>query len=78
MAKIVQLGHDSASRNRSKVTDVHCLWEEGQLDTGEPCIILRTFNPHAKQGTVNQVLHITPEIAAQLVDILNTKLLNVH
>ena len=75
MARIVQLDHDITSKNRSKVTDVHCLWEMGQLDTGEPCIILRTFNPNAKQGTVNQVLHITPEIAAQLVDIFTTKLL---
>ena len=74
MSKIVKIEYDTTEQTRRKVSSVHCLWKKGDLDTGEPCVILSTYNPHAKSGSVNQVLHITPEIAKQLIDIFKREL----
>lgn len=76
MSKITQIDYDNTEQIRRKVSKVKCLWKMGELDDGAPCIILSTYNPNAKSGTVNQVLHITPEIAEQLIDIFNKQLLN--
>lgn len=75
MSKITQIDYDNAEQIRRKVSNVNCIWKKGELNDGAPCIILSTYNPHAKSGTVNQVLHITPEIAEQLIDIFNKQLL---
>lgn len=76
MSKIVQIQYDNAEQIRRKVSKVHCLYKMGELEDGEPCIILSTFNPHAKSGTVNQVLHITSDVAEKLIEIFNKELLN--
>ncbi|MCH5154621.1 MAG: hypothetical protein J1F71_05360 [Clostridiales bacterium] len=76
MSKIVSIDYDTEVQVRRKVSSVQCLWKHGELDGGEHCIILSTYNPNAKSGAVNQVLHITPEIAEQLIAIFNRELLN--
>ena len=76
MSKIVKIGYDNEEQVRRKVSGVNCLWKMGELDSGEPCVILSTYNPDAKSGAVNQVLHITADIAQQLIDIFKRELLN--
>lgn len=76
MSKIVSFGRDNTEQVRRKVTDVNCLWKMGELDNGEECLILSTYNPKAKTGSVNQVLHITRDTAEVLIDIFNKELLN--
>ena len=75
MSKIVQIDHDVIAQTRRKVSDVKCLWKHGELDNGEHCIILSTYNPGAKSGSVNQVLHITADVAEKLIAILSRELL---
>lgn len=74
MSKIVKIEYDNEDQVRRKVTKVNCKWKQGELDDGERCLILSTYNPNAKSGGVNQVLHITPDIAKQLVDIFKKEL----
>lgn len=76
MSKIVKIGYDNEAQVRRKVSNVHCVWKLGELDDGERCIILSTFNPNAKSGNVNQALHITPRVAQELINIFNRELLN--
>ena len=76
MAKIVSIDYDTEAQVRRKVTEVNCIWKHGELDNGEHCIILSTYNPNAKTGAVNQVLHITPDIAKELMAIFERELLN--
>ena len=74
MSKIVKIEYDTTEQTRRKVSSVHCLWKKGDLDTGEPCVILSTINPRAKSGSVNQALHITPDVAKELIAILKKEL----
>lgn len=76
MSKIVQIDYDNAEQVRRKVSNVNCIWKTGELEDGKRCVILSTYNPHAKSGTVNQVLHITPDIAERLIEIFEHELLN--
>ena len=76
MSKIVKIGYDNEAQVRRKVAPVNCLWKQGELDDGERCLILSTYNPKAKSGAVNQVLHITADVAKQLIAIFNRELLN--
>lgn len=76
MSKIVKIDYDNVEQIRRKVSAVNCVWKMGELDDGEPCIILSTYNPQAKSGAVNQVLHITRDIAERLIDIFNKELLD--
>lgn len=76
MSKIVQIGYDNSEQVRRKVSKVHCLYKTGELDDGQPCVILSTINPNAKSGNVNQSLHITADIAEKLIEIFNKELLN--
>lgn len=76
MAKIVEITYNSAEQTRRKVSNVHCIWKTGELEDGTPCVILGTCNPHTKNGTVTQVLHITPDIAKNLIGIFEKELLN--
>lgn len=75
MAKIVKFDYDNEPQTRRKVAKVKCLWKEGQLENDEPCIILSMYNPSAKTASVSQVLHITSEVAEQLIEILQKNLL---
>lgn len=75
MSKIVEIGYDTEAQVRRKVSGVKCLWKMGELDNGERCLILSTYNPNAKSGAVNQSLHITPEVAKQLIEIFKKELL---
>ena len=76
MSRIVQIGYDNEEQIRKKVSNVHCLYKTGELDDGQPCVILSTFNPNAKTGNVNQVLHITADVAKKLIEIFNKELLD--
>ena len=75
MSKIIEIGYDNEAQVRRKVSGVKCLWKMGELDNGEPCLILSTYNPGAKSGAVNQALHITKDVAKQLIDLFNRELL---
>ncbi|MCH5158623.1 MAG: hypothetical protein J1F33_05450 [Clostridiales bacterium] len=76
MSKIVEIGYDTEVQVRRKVSGVKCLWKMGELDNGERCLILSTYNPAAKSGAVNQSLHITKKVAKQLIELFNRELLN--
>ncbi|MCH5162648.1 MAG: hypothetical protein J1G38_04080 [Clostridiales bacterium] len=74
MSKIVKIEHDDVAQIRRKVSKVNCLWKMGELDTGEPCLILSTYNPKSKNGDVSQSLHITAETAKQLIGLFKSEL----
>lgn len=76
MSKIVKFAPDNTEQVRRKVSNVHCLWKMGELDNGEPCVIMSMVNPNAKSGAVSQSLHITSDVAKKLIDIFNRELLN--
>ena len=75
MSKIVKIDYDNTDQVRRKVSKVNCVWKMGELDNGEPCLILSTYNPKAKSGAVNQSLHITKDVAKQLIELFDKELL---
>ena len=76
MSKIVKIGYDNEAQIRRKVSEVACYWKKGELNDGEPCVILSMYNPNAKSGSLSQALHITRDVAVQLIDLFNKELLN--
>lgn len=74
MSKIVEFGRDETEQIRRKVSEVSCLWKKGELSDGQPCLILSMYNPHAKSGALSQALHITKDVAVQLIDIFKREL----
>lgn len=75
MANICDISKSSsyASRN-SNVVDVNCIYEKGALPNGEPCVILKTYNPNSQKAGISQTLHITKETALKLIEIFNQEL----
>lgn len=76
MARIIKFGYDDTEQTRRKVAGVNCYWKKGELDDGQPCVILSMYNPDAQSGSVSQMLHVTRDTAEKLIDIFNKELLN--
>lgn len=75
MSKIVSFKKESSLNSRKhNVVEVNCVYEVTCLTDGSPCVVLKTYNPSSKNAAVSQTLHITKEIAEQLIEILNKEL----
>ena len=75
MSKIVKIDKVNSDSSRNvTVAEVNCKYEHGVLPDGTPCVILKTYNPKSQKSSVSQTLHITKEVAMQLIDILKTEL----
>lgn len=74
MSKIIEIKKQYSSSSRGCTVDVNCIYETGRLPDGEPCVVLKTYNPSSKNKGVSQQLHINKEIAIQLIEIFKKEL----
>ncbi|CCV63601.1 hypothetical protein BN85400240 [Alteracholeplasma palmae J233] len=75
MAKIVKITkNESGVSQRNGIVNVECLFEKGYLENGQPCVILKTYNPNSINKGVSQILHINKDIAKRLIDIFKEEL----
>ncbi len=75
MANIINISKSTSNSFRtSNVVDVNCIYETGSLPDGTPCVVIKTYNPNSKKGGISQTLHITKEVATELIDIFNKEL----
>ena len=61
----------SYGTRKNSVVDVECLYEFAHLQNGQPCVVLKTFNPDSQNKGISQTLHITRETAIQLLKIFH-------
>ncbi len=74
MSRIIEIKKQHSSSSRSCEVNVNCLYETGRLLNGEPCVVLKTYNPSSKNKGISQQLHINKEIAKQLIEIFQKEL----
>lgn len=74
MARIINITKTASYGNRyNDPVDVRCIYESARLPDMSPCVVLKTYNPHSKKGQVSQTLHITKDVAKQLIEIFKTE-----
>ena len=72
MAVILDISKQASFSSRNgNVVNVKCVYEKGFLSNGTSCVVLKTYNPASRNGGISQTLHITRDIALQLIDIFN-------
>lgn len=75
MSNIVKIRKSISTTNRqSNIVDVECIYETGNIQSGEKCVILKTYNPKSKKAGISQTLHITKETALELIKIFKNEL----
>ena len=75
MSKITSLTPSATiSSRRANIVDVNCVYERGYLEDGTPCVVLKTYNPYSQKAGISQTLHITKEVAEELVTIFKREL----
>lgn len=74
MSNIIEIKKQYSSSSRSSEVNVNCLYETGRLPNGEPCVVLKTYNPYSQNKGISQTLHINKKIAEQLIEIFKKEL----
>lgn len=74
MSNIIDIKKQYSSSSRNCEVNVNCLYETGKLPNGEPCVVLKTYNPDSKKKRISQTLHINKKIAKQLIEIFKQEL----
>ena len=74
MGKIVSIRRENSQSRRSSVVDLECVYETNYLEDGTPCVVFKTYNPNSQSQSKSQTIHVTPEIARQMINILKTEL----
>lgn len=74
MGKIVSIRKEYSQSRRSNVVDLECVYERNYLEDGTPCVVFKTYNPHSQNAGVSQTIHVTKDIAKQMITILKSEL----
>lgn len=75
MANITKIEkHTTYGTKNGNVVNVECVYERSHLQNGQPCVVLKTYNPLSQNKGISQTLHITRETAVQLIKIFHDEL----
>lgn len=72
MANIVEFKKGNTyhlSERSGKPTNVNCIYEKQILLDGSIMIVIKTYNPNSKNGSISQTIHFTKDTAIKLIDI---------
>jgi hypothetical protein len=72
MANIVKFEKGSSyklSLRSGNPTDVYCIYEVQTLVDGSKMVVIKTYNPISKNGSISQTIHFTKKSAIELIEI---------
>lgn len=64
----------SLSARSGKPVDVNCVYDTQTLYDGSKVLVIKTYNPDSKNGSISQTIHFTKESAIKLIEILKKEL----